>query len=452
MYKPCFLFTATLVLTIFSPHLVAQDSPKVTKPAATTTTAQKSENTPPIPVSEISRFVNVYQLIRNRYVEEISSEQLIDNAIKGMLSELDPYSRYIPVADIEDFNNENNGSFVGIGITADISSKKLLIASVFKGSPADKAGLKAGDTIREIDATPVTKQNVREALDDLKGEIGSKVKLTIRRAEEPSFEISITRAPVVIPSVEAKALTDVNLLHLKINQFTLETGSEARKALSENSQIKGIILDLRNNPGGIIGSALEVADLFLEEGLIVSTKERNTGKLKKKHAKKQDNDSNLPLIVMLNANSASASELVAGALQDHKRALVVGQKSYGKGSVQTIFPTEDNGAIKLTVSRYYTPNGRAIQAKGISPDITLTPLSVKPKLESPEDYYEADLSNHISSEEQTDIEESKDKHKKSETASQPQRTTSANSNARAQQDLELYETINIMKALQFSTK
>lgn len=441
MQKLCFLFSATIALIVFPfSNLTAQESAKPTETNVKFDT-QKSENTPPIPVSEISRFVNVYQLIRNRYVEEVSSEKLIDNAIKGMLSELDPYSRYIPVAEMDDFNNENNGSFVGIGITADISDKRLLITSVFKNSPADKAGLKGGDVIREIDAAPVTKQNVRESLDDLKGEIGSKVKLTIHRDDEPSFEVSITRAPVIIPSVESTALTDVNLLHLKINQFTRETGSEARKALSENTQVKGVILDLRNNPGGIIGSALEVADLFLEQGLIVSTKERNTGKLKKKHAKKQSEDSSLPLIVMLNANSASASELVAGALQDHKRALIVGQKSYGKGSVQTIFPTEDNGAIKLTVSRYYTPNGRAIQAKGITPDITLTPLSVKPKLESPDDYYEADLSNHISGEQDKEGNEANSQQKRN-----------ANSDARAQQDLELYETINIMKALQFSKK
>jgi len=327
----------------------------------------------------IDLFSKVLEKTHEDYVEEISEQELIEKAINGMLTALDPHSSYMNEDTFKEMQTDISGKFGGLGIHITMDEGFVKIISPIDDTPAFNAGLKAGDLITQINSSPVLGLTLKEAVDLMRGRPGSKITITIAREGTEIFDVVLVREIIKIKSVKHTIYNNVG--YLRISSFTEETKNELYKEIkkAKNSLNKndiGYILDLRSNPGGLLKSAIAVADAFLNKGEIVSTKERNNKNVKKYRAKNGDLIDNKPLIVLINGGSASASEIVAGALQDHKRAIILGTKSFGKGSVQSIIPLMDynrkkQGAIRLTTARYYTPSGKSIQAKGIEPDIVV---------------------------------------------------------------------------------
>ena len=327
----------------------------------------------------IDLFSKVLEKTHEDYVEEISEQELIEKAINGMLTALDPHSSYMNEDTIKEMQIDTSGKFGGLGIHITMDEGFVKIISPIDDTPAFNAGLKAGDLITQINSSPVLGLTLKEAVDLMRGRPGSKITITIAREGTEIFDVVLVREIIKIKSVKHTIYNNVG--YLRISSFTEETKNELYKEIkkAKNSLNKneiGYILDLRSNPGGLLKSAVAVADTFLNNGEIVSTKERNNKNVKKYRAKSGDLIDNKPLIVLINGGSASASEIVAGALQDHKRAIILGTKSFGKGSVQSIIPLMDynrkkQGAIRLTTARYYTPSGKSIQSKGIEPDIVV---------------------------------------------------------------------------------
>ncbi len=345
-----------------------------------------------LPLDEIRNFVDVYNTIRKQYVEEKDGKILIDYAIKGMLNGLDPHSIYLPKEELDEFKNDTTGSYQGFGFRLELVNGKLLIISAIANSPAEKAGLKPHDLIIKIGDTVIDNMSMKEIDNLLKDDT---IKLTIIRKGEDK-QVELTKSTVQLPSVTDKVL-EKDYGYIRVSQFQLETANEFEQALKKllKKNIKGLVIDLRNNPGGFIASATAIADMFLDAGLIVSTKNQNTNTEDKIHADKDTIAKDLPLVVLINEGSASASELLAGALQSHKRGVIVGRRSFGKGSVQEVISLDNGNAIKLTIARYYTPSGESIQAKGITPDIVLSQLTVEDKDENPFSYGEADIPKHL---------------------------------------------------------
>ena len=327
----------------------------------------------------IDLFSKVLEKTHEDYVEEISEQELIEKAINGMLTALDPHSSYMNEDTFKEMQIDTSGKFGGLGIHITMDEGFVKIISPIDDTPAFNAGLKAGDLITQINSSPVLGLTLKEAVDLMRGRPGSKITITIAREGTEIFDVVLVREIIKIKSVKHTIYNNVG--YLRISSFTEETKNELYKEIkkAKNSLNKneiGYILDLRSNPGGLLKSAIAVADTFLNNGEIVSTKERNNKNVKKYRAKSGDLIDNKPLIVLINGGSASASEIVAGALQDHKRAIILGTKSFGKGSVQSIIPLMDynrkkQGAIRLTTARYYTPSGKSIQSKGIEPDIVV---------------------------------------------------------------------------------
>ena len=327
----------------------------------------------------IDLFSKVLEKTHEDYVEEISEQELIEKAINGMLTALDPHSSYMNEDTFKEMQTDISGKFGGLGIHITMDEGFVKIISPIDDTPAFNAGLKAGDLITQINSSPVLGLTLKEAVDLMRGRPGSKITITIAREGTEIFDVVLVREIIKIKSVKHTIYNNVG--YLRISSFTEETKNELYKEIkkAKNSLNKneiGYILDLRSNPGGLLKSAIAVADTFLNNGEIVSTKERNNKNVKKYRAKSGDLIDNKPLIVLINGGSASASEIVAGALQDHKRAIILGTKSFGKGSVQSIIPLMDynrkkQGAIRLTTARYYTPSGKSIQSKGIEPDIVV---------------------------------------------------------------------------------
>jgi len=324
------------------------------------------------PYESLRRFSQVLDMVEENYVQEIDRDELISGAIDGMLQELDPHSTYMSKEDFEVTQEDLSGKFGGIGIQIGIKDKRLTVIAPIEDTPAFKAGLQAGDIIFEIDGESALDITLMEAVNRIRGPKGSAVTLTILHKESSRPEkIKIVRGIIPAISVKTQGL-EPGYLYLRVTDFKANTVYDMRKALNEYTQkesLKGLILDLRSNPGGILSQAVDVSDVFLSEGLIVYTQGRDADSRRDFWAHKQSSDITCPMVVLINSGSASASEIVAGALQDQKRALIVGEKSFGKGSVQTIIPMVDGSGIKLTIALYYTPNGRSIQAEGIVPDI-----------------------------------------------------------------------------------
>ena len=319
-------------------------------------------------------FGNVFERVRNDYVEEISDEDLIEAAIEGMLGHLDPHSNFLNRKKFKEMKVQTRGEFGGLGIevTLDQDTDMIKIVSPIDDTPAFRAGLKAGDLISHIDGTPVRGLSLSQAVEKMRGRVNTDIKITIRRNTKKPFDVKITRARIRIQSVRSRAEGKVG--YIRITNFTEQTTRGIKNAVKKlkrtiGANIKGYVLDLRNNPGGLLDQAVSVSDVFLNQGEIVSTRGRDIKSAQRFQAKDGDDTGGSPLVVLINGGSASASEIVAGALQDHRRAIILGTKSFGKGSVQTIIPLGQNGAIKMTTQRYYTPSGQSIQAKGISPDI-----------------------------------------------------------------------------------
>jgi carboxyl-terminal processing protease len=324
---------------------------------------------------QLNLFGDVFELVRNGYVDDVKDDTLIEGAINGMLTALDPHSNYLNSKNFNDMKVQTRGEFGGLGIEVSMESGLVKVVSPIDDTPAAHAGLKPGDLITHLDSTPVQGLTLPEAVEKMRGPVNSEITLTVRREGQEPFDVKLTRAIIKIQSVRSH-LEGNNIAYVRVTSFNEQTDvglNNAMKNLKQQASNKliGVILDLRNNPGGLLDQAVAVSDAFLEKGEIVSTRGRRADDAQRYNARPGDIASGLPMAVLINGGSASASEIVAGALQDHHRAVVIGTKSFGKGSVQTIIPLAGHGAMRLTTARYYTPSGRSIQARGIDPDIVV---------------------------------------------------------------------------------
>jgi carboxyl-terminal processing protease len=332
---------------------------------------------------QLNLFGDVFELVRNNYVDEASDDTLIEGAINGMLTSLDPHSNYLNAKNFTDMKVQTRGEFGGLGIEVSMENGLVKVVSPIDDTPAARAGLKPGDLITHLDGEPVAGLTLPEAVEKMRGPENSEITLTIRRQGRDPFDVKLTRAKIKIQSVRSH-LEGQNVAYIRITSFTEQTDvglSNAMKNLKQqaNNKVLGVILDLRNNPGGLLDQAVAVSDAFLDKGEIVSTRGRRSDDAQRYNARPGDIASGLPMVVLINGGSASASEIVAGALQDHHRAILVGTRSFGKGSVQTIIPLPGHGAMRLTTARYYTPSGRSIQARGIDPDIVVEAAKIERK-------------------------------------------------------------------------
>ncbi|GLI35840.1 S41 family peptidase [Desulforhabdus amnigena] len=353
-------------------------------------------------------FSDVLNIVQDNYVEKVESKKLIYGAVTGMLRELDPHSSFLKPEDYKELQIETKGKFGGLGIEISIRDGVLTVVSPLEDTPADKAGIQANDQIIKIDDQPTQDMSLMDAVQKMRGPKGTKVKLTIiRKGERKPLEFELTRDIIAIQSIKFRTL-DPGYGYLRISSFQSGTTSDLRKALDkleeENRPLNGLVLDLRNDPGGLLDQAVEVSDEFLDKGLIVYTGGRLESQKMRFEAHKNSKPRDYPIIVLVNSGSASASEIVAGALQDHKRALILGEPTFGKGSVQTVIPLSDGSALRLTTSLYYTPSGRSIQAKGIEPDILVKrEMPQKEDEESTEEVRrirEKDLPRHMENQKQ----------------------------------------------------
>lgn len=355
----------------------------------------------------LEAFSKILSLVQENYVEEVDSQKAIEGAIKGMLTTLDPHSSYMKPEDFKELQVETQGSFTGIGIEITMKDNILTVVSPIEGTPAFAKGLKAGDKIVKIGEEPTQDMSLMEAVKRLRGPKGSEVTISIHRKGWADLkEITLIRDIIPIHSVKSKLL-EPGYPYIRIINFQAQTTTDFKKALSDlekQGKIKGLIVDLRNNPGGLLDQSVKIADIFIDEGVIVSTK----GRIKEQNSMFYARDNNakykFPVVVLVNEGSASASEIVAGALQDHKKAVIIGAQTFGKGSVQTIIPMDSGAGLRLTTARYYTPSGRSIQATGITPDIIVpSPASLTVEHDEKEDdqekkpkyLREKDLKHHI---------------------------------------------------------
>jgi len=325
--------------------------------------------------SKLKLFGDVLSIVQGSYVEEVSADNLIKGAINGMVQTLDPHSSYLTPDMLKQIEVETKGAFGGLGIEIGMKDGYLTVIAPIEDTPAARAGLQPGDKIVRIEKESTKNMNVMDAVKRLRGEPGTKVTITVVRESSPDPKVyTLTRDIIKIRSVKSRYMGD-GIGYIRLTQFQQDSASEVERALQgflkEKGGLKGLILDLRNDPGGLLDQAVKVADLFIDSGLIVYTDGRVEAQKAKYFARKEGTYTGFPIVVIVNAGSASASEIVAGALQDHGRAIILGQRTFGKASVQTILPLDDGSALRLTTARYYTPNGRSIQAKGIEPDIVV---------------------------------------------------------------------------------
>jgi carboxyl-terminal processing protease len=330
---------------------------------------------------QLNLFGEVFERVRADYVENASDEQLVEAAINGMLTSLDPHSSYLNAKNFRDMQVQTRGEFGGLGIEVTMENGLVKVVSPIDDTPAFRAGIKPGDYITHLNGEPVMGLTLNEAVEKMRGPVNTDLKLTIRREGREPFDVAVTRAQIKIESVRSR-LEGSDVGYIRITTFNEQTDSGLTKAMQKlkdqsNGKLKGIVLDLRNNPGGLLDQAVAVSDAFLEKGEIVSTRGRRPDETQRFNARPGDIANGLPVVVLINGGSASASEIVAGALQDHHRAVLLGTKSFGKGSVQTIIPLPGHGAMRLTTARYYTPSGRSIQAKGIEPDIEVPQAKIE---------------------------------------------------------------------------
>ena len=316
--------------------------------------------------------------IKSDYVDDVKNKELVESAIDGMLSSLDPHSSFLNAESLKQMKIQTKGAFGGLGIEVTMENGFVKVISPIDDTPAYKAGIKAGDYITHLDGKSVIGLNLNEAVDKMRGPVGTKLKVTIGRSNQEAFDVTIKRDIIKISSVKSKLEEDVG--YIRITTFSEQTSKSTRDAIKKfkkEKNLRGYVLDLRNNPGGLLDQAVSVSDLFLEKGEIVSTRGKNSKNPEMYKAKSGDIIDGKPLVVIINGGSASASEIVAGALQDHKRAILLGTRSFGKGSVQTIIPVKPYGALRMTTAKYFTPSGRSIQKTGIEPDIVVEERELK---------------------------------------------------------------------------
>jgi carboxyl-terminal processing protease len=334
---------------------------------------------------QLNLFGEVFERVRADYVDEVADDTLVESAINGMLTSLDPHSNYLNAKNFTDMKVQTRGEFGGLGIEVSMENGLVKVVSPIDDTPAAKAGLKPGDLITNLDGDPVQGLTLPEAVEKMRGPVNSEIKLTIRREGKEPFDVKLVRAVIKINSVRSHLEGD-NIAYIRITSFNEQTDTGLNNAMKNlkqqaNNKIAGVVLDLRNNPGGLLDQAVAVSDAFLDKGEIVSTRGRRAEDAQRYNARAGDIAQGLPVAVLINGGSASASEIVAGALQDHHRAILLGTKSFGKGSVQTIIPLPGHGAMRLTTARYYTPSGRSIQALGIDPDIVVEAAKIEKPVE-----------------------------------------------------------------------
>lgn len=399
---------------------------------------------------QLDLFGDIFERIRGQYVEEVDSQKLIEAAINGMLTSLDPHSSYLNAKDFDDMQVQTSGEFGGLGIEVTQEGGFIKVVSPMDGTPADKAGIQAGDFITHVNGESVQGLMLDAAVDLMRGPIGSEIIVTVVREGTPDpFDVSMIRDTIKLVAVKGKTVG--NTVVLRVTTFNDQTysglESELKKqveALGGADKVDGYVLDLRNNPGGLLTQAIKVSDAFLDKGEIVSTRGRDAEKSERFNAELGDLTGGKPMVVLINGGSASASEIVAGALQDHRRAIVVGTKSFGKGSVQTLVPLRGEGAMRLTTARYYTPSGRSIQALGVAPDIVVNQPMVEPVdpnapvVEEPKQRSEADLRGIISNDSMTE----------EERALQEEERAKAEESAKLRdEDYQLAYAVDILKGL-----
>ena len=394
-----------------------------------------------LPLEDLRTFTEVFARIKGNYVEPIDDKALLENAIRGMLSGLDPHSTYLVPDDYQELQAGTSGEFGGLGIEVGMEDGFVKVIAPIDDTPAQRAGVEAGDLVIRLDDTPVKGMSLAEAVKVMRGEPGTDIVLTIvREGVDRPIRITITRDVIHVTSVRSRPL-EPGYGYIRISQFQLRTGESLREAVGTlregtgDDSLKGVVLDLRNNPGGVLNAAVSVSDAFLDKGIIVYTDGRMDDAKLSFSAKGSDILDGIPLVVLVNAGSASASEIVAGALQDHRRAVIMGEKTFGKGSVQTILPLGNGSALKLTTARYYTPSGTSIQARGIVPDIALDRVRVS-QVDVGQGVKESDLARHLESEgEEEDFEAAR------------QARQEARDVPLAERDFALYEALNLLKGL-----
>ena len=341
----------------------------------------------------LNLFGEIFEIVRNDYVEQVPDRKLIEDAINGMLTALDPHSSFLNARSFRDMQVQTRGEFGGLGIEVTMENGLVKVVSPIDETPAARAGLRPNDLIVQLDGEPVLGLTLQEAVEKMRGPVNSPIKIVIRRGDAAPFEVTLNRAVIRIQSVRSRVEGEIG--YVRITSFTEQTDAGLRTAIQRmrdqlGPKFKGLVLDMRNNPGGLLDQAISVSDAFLERGEIVSTRGRRSDEAQRFNARSGDILNGLPIVVLINGGSASASEIVAGALQDHRRAIVLGTRSFGKGSVQTIRPIGNQGAIRLTTARYFTPSGRSIQAQGIDPDIVVEAARIEATPQGPQ-RREADL-------------------------------------------------------------
>ena len=397
-----------------------------------------------LPLKQLRSFVEVFELIKRDYVEPVTDDKILEGAISGMLSSLDPHSAYLPPESFKEMEEHTTGEFGGLGMEVGMEDGFVKIIAPIDDTPAQRAGVQAGDLVIKIGDKPVKGMTLNEAVKLMRGKPGTQVKLTIvRKGEDKPIVLTLTRAVIKVKSVKQHLLPD-GVGYVRITQFQIRTGYDLQQAiakLEENNggKLKGLVLDLRNNPGGVLQAAVKVSDAFLNKGLIVYTK----GRIKKSQMRFEAQEGDIldgsPIVVLINEGSASASEIVSGALQDQHRALIAGRKSFGKGSVQTLMPLNNGGAIKLTTARYFTPSGRSIQNEGITPDVKIERVKLEKVKASGLDVKEKDLTGHLSH-----IDDKPVKAKQTQ-----QQKADAKAREMLKKDYELHEAYNLVKGMIF---
>lgn len=404
------------------------------------------EESQALPFEELRTFTEIFGRIKQDYVEPVSDKKLLEDAIRGMLSGLDPHSAYLATEEYKELQEGTTGQFGGLGIEVGMENGFVKVVSPIDDTPAQKAGIKAGDLIVRLDDRPVKGMTLAEAVKIMRGEPGTQIVLTvIREGAEAPLKFEIVRDIIKVKSVKSRLL-EKNYGYLRISSFQSGTGEGLLEAVADLKQendapLKGIVLDLRNNPGGVLNAAVDVSDAFIESGLIVYTEGRIKNSEMRFNATPDDVINGAPIVVLINGGSASASEIVAGALQDHKRAIIMGEKSFGKGSVQTILPTSNGGAVKLTTARYFTPSGRSIQAEGIEPDVTLARVKLE-ALDKIDSIKEADLSGHLTNGNKRDNRDGEEK------SSDKESGKAGGSDSESEiRDYPLHEALNLLKGV-----
>lgn len=424
---------AALLVSFGSSFCIAEENPGYTEEAAPNQTTSHQAK---LPLDDLRRFADVFNHIRLSYVEEVDDKTLLEYAIRGMLQGLDPHSSYLDAKSFEDLQVNTTGEFGGLGMEVGMENGFIKVITPIDDTPAQKAGIESGDLIIKLDGKPIKGLSLNDAVNLMRGPKGSPVELTIvREGKGQPFNLIVTRDTIKVVSVRSRSL-EPGFTYVRIAQFQSNTGLEFRKALEKakqgNETLNGLVIDLRNNPGGVLQSSVDVVDSLISEGLIVYTEGR-LGNANSSYSATEDNViHSTPIVVLINGGSASASEIVAGALQDHHRAVIMGTDSFGKGSVQTVMPLAEDSAIKLTTARYFTPSGRSIQAQGIVPDIIVERAKIE-ALATHAGITEADLQGHLKN---GSGDESTSKDRKTKTQEKLYNS-----------DNQLYEALNLLKGL-----